>query len=511
MPSKEHYHPPIADTMFPHGFLATGLHVGVKENKSTEPLAEGPKDVAVIVSTTERTSSAGTFTRNVFKAAPVQVSAEVLRGTQGRANKLVLNSGCANAVTGTKGMADAWYMAQAADEAFSTLSSAAWHTGNSERSSSTLVMSTGVIGQLLPINKILEGIKSAAAGMTAAIGSTGSDTKLRSGFKHWERAARAFMTTDTFPKLRARTFTLPPITSSDSPATFRMAGIDKGAGMIHPNMGPLHATLLGLIVTDVPITPRSLQNALTYAIDRSFNSISVDGDMSTNDTVIAFANGAAVDPGVEEIDEDKHPEAFLAFRNELTSFAIDLAKLIIYDGEGATKFITVTVKVRRLVFRCNVLTLRLNKERPNLWTRPPRCIDGFNVVTGKVCPLWRGCQVSWYVHPFEFLGLILSSWGRILCAVGYSPLKTSTITSSEPLTIDPSRVSVTFLPADASAPLRVLVEGEPEIMDEARASEVVSQSEITIEIDLGMGKESATYWTCDLSHVSLSSCVLFRR
>jgi glutamate N-acetyltransferase/amino-acid N-acetyltransferase len=351
MPNKEHLHPPIADAQFPFGFLATGLHVGVKENRSTD-LAQGPKDLAVVISTTARTSSAATFTRNAFKAAPVQVSTNVLRETQGRANKLVLNSGCANAVTGIKGLEDAWSMAGATDEAFSTLSNVIRQAGDSKRSASALVMSTGVIGQLLPINKILEGIKAAAARMiTAKSESSSSDVRPRSAYEDWERAARAFMTTDTFPKLRARTFTLPSFTISKSPATFRIAGMDKGAGMIHPNMGPPHATLLGLIVTDVPITPRSLQNALTYAIDRSFNSISVDGDMSTNDTVVAFANGAALSPEVEEIDEDKHPETFLAFRNELTSFAIDLAKLIVYDGEGATKFVTVSVKVRCLQYR----------------------------------------------------------------------------------------------------------------------------------------------------------------
>lgn len=175
------------------------------------------------------------------------------------------------------------------------------------------------------------------------------------------------MTTDTFPKLRARSFTIPFPSSSSAPDTtetmmVRMAGIDKGAGMIHPNMGPPHATLLGLIATDAPINPRSLQSALTYAVQRSFNSISVDGDMSTNDTIVALANGAAalsattsadgvvvegqvVVEEVEEIDEEKHPEAFAVFRRELTVFAVDLAKLVVRDGEGATKFVTVTVKV----------------------------------------------------------------------------------------------------------------------------------------------------------------------
>lgn len=347
MPSKDHHHQPIPDSAFPRGFLATGLHAGVKKNKAAN-------DLALVISTTPRTSSAACFTRNVFKAAPVQVSTDVLRGTAGRANKLVVNSGCANAVTGTKGLKDAWSMAKAVDSVSAESSTAAAVSWNAktqdENQSSTLVMSTGVIGQLLPIDNILQGIKTAHSSLSSAESS--SDSKQHSGFADWELAARGFMTTDTFPKLRARTFTLPsfsPSSSSGTPPTFRIAGIDKGAGMIHPNMGPPHATLLALIATDAPVSPRSLQTALTYAVDRSFNSISVDGDMSTNDTLVAFANGAAFEGStgaeVEEIDEERHPEAYLAFRTELTAFAIDLAKLIVYDGEGATKFVTVTVKV----------------------------------------------------------------------------------------------------------------------------------------------------------------------
>ena len=131
--------------------------------------------------------------------------------------------------------------------------------------------------------------------------------------------------------------------------------MDKGAGMIHPDMGPpsssqLHATLLGCIVTDAAVSPTSLQNALTYAIDRSFNSISVDGDMSTNDTIIVLANGAAGESAEEtkniEIDEKKDVEGYTEFRDHLTSFAIELAKLVVRDGEGATKFVTVSVEVR---------------------------------------------------------------------------------------------------------------------------------------------------------------------
>lgn len=346
--SKDHHHAVIRDGLFPRGFVVTGLHSGVKKIKSL--LNEPPKDLAVVVSTSPRTSSAACFTRNVFKAAPVQVSNEVLKETGGRANKLIVNSGCANAVTGSKGLEDAWSMATTTDTAFSAISPASIP----QTSANTLVMSTGVIGQLLPIKNILDGIASASSVLSP------SDALPRvhhSGFADWEKAAQAFMTTDTFPKLRARSFTLPFPSSSSSTAkdktlTVRMCGIDKGAGMIHPNMGPPHATLLGLIATDAPVTPRSLQTALTYAVQRSFNSISVDGDMSTNDTIIAFANGAAASheansavDQVEEIDEEKHPEAFAVFQKELTDFAIELAKLVVYDGEGATKFVTVTVKV----------------------------------------------------------------------------------------------------------------------------------------------------------------------
>ncbi|KAF8312979.1 arginine biosynthesis ArgJ [Clavulina sp. PMI_390] len=463
MPPKDHHHQPISDNLFPRGFLATALSAGVKKRKPTSP-PDGPKDLALIISTTPRTSSAACFTRNVFKAAPVQVSTQVLKGTSGRANKLVVNSGCANAVTGTQGMKDAWLMAKVTDETSASLSSSAEWAAPSENTSSTLVMSTGVIGQLLPIEKVVSGIKR-------GVESLPKDAS-QAGFADWDHVARAFMTTDTFPKLRARTFTLPSLSPKSPPTTYRIAGIDKGAGMIHPNMGPPHATLLGVFATDAPVSPRSLQNALTYAVDRSFNSISVEGDMSTNDTIVVLANGAGASEGAaaEELDEEKHPEAFEIFKQELTAFAIDLAKLVVYDGEGATKFITVTVK--------NAPSYEHAHHVASVISRSPLT------------------KTALYGED--------ANWGRILCAVGYSPLSASTLTSLPPLEIDPTRVSVTFIPADGTTPLPVLVKGEPEIVDEARASEVVGQNEINIEVDLGIGQESATYWTCDLSHEYVS-------
>lgn len=322
-PPKAHHFHPIPDSSFPLGYLATGLHCGVKRHKDTS--APAPNDLAIVLSTTHRTSSAACFTLNAFKAAPVVVSTEVLAKTGGRARALVVNSGCANAVTGKQGLQDAWAMAKATDALVSTHG---YRTLSSPSESQTLVMSTGVIGQPLPISKVLAGISAA------------SSSHVGSGFDAWTRAARAFMTTDTFPKLRARSYV------DAKGATIRLAGIDKGAGMIHPRMGPPgppHATLLGVIATDAAVSPRSLQTALTWAVERSFNSISVDGDMSTNDTIACFANGAS---GADEVDEATDLDAYVQFRDELTSFAVELAKLVVLDGEGATKFVTVTVEVK---------------------------------------------------------------------------------------------------------------------------------------------------------------------
>lgn len=321
---------------FPHGFLATGLHCGVKKDPSK-------LDLAVIISD-RPCSAAGTFTRNAFVAAPVTVSKEVLWTGQGVARGLVVNSGCANAVTGAQGLKDARAMS---DQLDSYLSASTTSSGIG-----TLVMSTGVIGQLLPIDKILSGI-------------TASTSTLGTRYFAWSNAAKAFMTTDTFPKLRTRTFEL-------GGKEVRMVGIDKGAGMIHPSMEgprpPPHATMLGMIATDAAISPAALQSALVYAVDRSFNSISVDGDMSTNDTIIVLANGAN---GGKEITEEGAPEEYTKFRDELTSFSAELAQLIVRDGEGATKFVKIEVTVRLLALSCWADKIR--EHRPmRMRTRLPR-------------------------------------------------------------------------------------------------------------------------------------------
>ena len=296
---------------FPSSFLATGVHCGIKKQNKL--------DLSLIVSTSPfPTAAAACVTKNAFKAAPVQVVKSLLASTP-YSKAIITNSGCANAVTGSKGLENAWNMSKAVDQALSARSKTSDYN--------TLVMSTGVIGQHLPMHRILPAVKSSLL------------PTLSSSFESWEAAAQAFMTTDTFPKLRTRQFHIP---GRSKPAHF--VGIDKGAGMIHPRMGPAvpHATLLGFCATDAAVSPSALQKALTYAVERSFNSISVDGDMSTNDTILALANGAAWD-GQDLIEVDS--EGFEEFQQELTSFMTDLAKLVVWDGEGATKFVTITVSV----------------------------------------------------------------------------------------------------------------------------------------------------------------------
>lgn len=337
-PPKSHHHFSIPSSSFPKGFLVGGTHAGIKKKDSV-------LDLGILHSTIPRTTAAACFTRNAFKAAPVIVSDEVLTRNGGYARALVVNSGCANAVTGKQGLENAWSMAKEVNQLFISK--------KDNLGCEALVMSTGVIGVHLDIRKVIQGIHFFdPTSLSKCPDSLGSD------FSSWERFAKAFMTTDTFPKLRSHVFTIRGI-------EYRMAGVDKGAGMIHPNMGPAstsfssspnrqpHATLLGCIATDAAVSPRSLQSALTYAVDRSFNSISVDGDMSTNDSIYIFANTAAVPTDKQQdhlIDEEKDPESYHIFRDVLTNFAQDLAKLVVRDGEGATKFVTVAVKVDFLLF-----------------------------------------------------------------------------------------------------------------------------------------------------------------
>jgi glutamate N-acetyltransferase/amino-acid N-acetyltransferase len=421
-PAKKKYVP--TSGTYPLGFKAGSAHVGVKASNTRFD------DLALIASDTP-CAGAAVFTTNKFQAAPVTVSRDMLKKRKGEGVRAVIvNSGCANAVTGRGGIEDALSMGNETDKCFLADSNGE-DDGQGSRS---VVMSTGVIGQRLPIQKITSKIPTAYYNL--------GDTH-----DHWLATARAICTTDTFPKLVSKTFTLP-----GSQEEYHIAGMTKGAGMIHPNM----ATLLGIICTDAPVAAGPLQTALTSAITKSFNSISIDGDTSTNDTVALLANGAA---GGSPITSTSSPD-YAAFQKTLTDFAIDLAKLVVRDGEGATKFVTIRVT--------NAKTYK----------------DAHRVAS----TIARSPLVKTALYGKD------ANWGRILCATGYAESVDSVI---------PSETSVSFVPTDGSAELKLLVRGEPEQVDEARAAKILEAEDLEINVrlseDRGWGEE-AVFWTCDFSH-----------
>ncbi|KAL0465699.1 DNA replication factor C-like protein [Neurospora intermedia] len=420
IPAAKKKYVPTSGT-YPQGFSASGINVGVKPKNTTKP------DVCLVASD-RPCAAAAVFTKNKFQAAPVTFSRSLLqkKGNQG-IQGVVVNSGCANAVTGKGGLEDAGKMAQAANECF----------GQSE---STLVMSTGVIGQRLPVEKITSNIPRAHK----AMGST---------HDHWLTAAKAICTTDTFPKLISRSFKLP----SSPSVEYRIAGMTKGAGMIHPNM----ATLLGIIATDAPVSSTVLPAVLKHAVDRSFNSITIDGDTSTNDTVALLANGAA---GGKEVVANT-PD-YDAFQTVLTDFSTDLAKLIVRDGEGATKFVTIRV--------AEAASEEAARKIASTIARSP--------------------LVKTALYGKD------ANWGRILCATGYSLVSEPGLPVNDVPEVVPEKTNVSFIPTDGTAELKLLVNGEPEQVDEARASEILELEDLEILVRLGTGDKQATYWTCDYSH-----------
>jgi glutamate N-acetyltransferase/amino-acid N-acetyltransferase len=234
-----------------------------------------------------------------------------------------------------------------------------------------------------------------------------------------------------------------------------MAGMTKGAGMIHPNM----ATLLGMIATDAAVAPDLLPALLTNAVNKSFNSISIDGDTSTNDTVAVLANGAA---GGKEIASESS-EDYASFQSTLTEFATDLAKLVVRDGEGATKFVTI----------------RVTESSSEVGARKIAS-------TIATSPL---VKTALYGKD--------ANWGRILCATGYSQISEPGLPINDVPEIVPEKTSVSFIPTDGSPELKLLVNGEPESVDEVRAAEILEHEDLEILIRLGGGKEEAVYWTCD--------------
>ncbi|GAW12496.1 hypothetical protein ANO14919_018660 [Xylariales sp. No.14919] len=406
---------------YPKGFKVSGTIVGVKPNNTTK------LDLALIASQTP-CSAAAVVTKTKFRAAPVTFSRKLIDTQSSNIRGVIINSGNANAVTGPGGLADAQAMSQAADQYLGAENSA-------------LVMSTGVIGQRLPIKKILDGVPAAHEAL--------GDSDM-----HWLECATAICTTDTFPKLKSKAFTLPSSPSIE----YRIAGMTKGAGMICPNM----ATLLGVIATDAPISVPALQAALRAAIDKSFNSISIDNDMSTNDIVAVLANGAA---GGSEVTVEEAAD-FEAFKTVLTELSTDLAKLIVEDGEGATKFITI------------------------------RVTDALSEASA--------CQIAATVAQSSLFKTAMygkdANWGRIVASAGSAFVRPGQVQVDDAPDLNPDTTSVTLIPADGSAELKLLVNGVPEAVDEARAAEILEQPNIEVVLSLGTGSHEAVHWTCDLSH-----------
>ncbi|KAH3669482.1 hypothetical protein OGAPHI_001603 [Ogataea philodendri] len=391
---------------YPQGYNVGAIATGVKKADAL--------DLSVLSSTVPA-SAAAVFTTNKVFAAPVQVSRDVLSKTGGKdIGAIVMNSGCANAVTGEGGLKDARTM----------VSQVSHDLGIAPESA--LVMSTGVIGQRLQIDKITKGITELTS------------SKLGSSHNHWLECAKGIMTTDTFPKLVSKSFEFDGV-------KYSMAGLSKGAGMICPNM----ATLLGFFVTDAPITPSALNKMLKYTVDRSFNCIAVDTDMSTNDTIAAMANGAA---GGETITEDH--KNFEAFQAEMLAFARELAQLVVRDGEGATKFITLNIK--------DAATYQDAKQVAN------------SIANSSLF------KTAMYGKD--------ANWGRILCATGYSGVD-----------VDPFKISVAL--SSAAGEVQLLSNGEPVALDEAKAAVILEEEDLNIELSLGTGGgQECQFWTCDLSH-----------
>jgi glutamate N-acetyltransferase/amino-acid N-acetyltransferase len=277
----------------PQGFTSASLHSGIKARA-------GALDLTVVAADTS-VSAAGIFTTNLAQAAPVLVSRQNLQRSAGVARAVVINSGCANACTGSQGIADAERMAS---EVAAGLDCTSDHV---------LVASTGVIGVNLPIDRVARGIRTAVSRLARGAGS---------------EVAQAIMTTDPFPKEQA-------VQIETGRGTFTVGGTAKGSGMIEPNM----ATMLGLLTTDAQVRPALLRRALVESARDTFNAITVDGECSTNDTLFALASGAS---GVA-IDDDSYPALLEGMLTVSRALAIDIVR----GGEGATKLIQVTVRDAR--------------------------------------------------------------------------------------------------------------------------------------------------------------------
>lgn len=386
----------------PKGFRAAGGSAGIKK--------DGSDDMAMIFSTAP-CRTAGTFTTNQVKAAPVKWDHALVYGS-GISRAVVVNSGIANACTGKEGMDCCAATAKAAGEILNI------------PEDSVLVASTGVIGAQIPVDKIRSGIGKLAPLLSEAESSA-------------HTAARAIMTTDTKPKEIGKKIRIGGKEAA-------IGGMCKGSGMIHPNM----CTMLSFLTTDVCISQKMLQTALSEIVPDTYNMVSVDGDTSTNDTVLLMANGLAGNAEITEKNED-----YEIFRDALLEVNTEMAKKIAGDGEGATALFEVTVKGA------------VDKESAKTLAKS---VVTSNLTKAAICG-----------HD--------ANWGRILCALGYSGVP-----------FDPEKVELWF--RSAAGTIQIAKNGTSAGYCEETATKILSEPEVTAIADMHQGTAEATAWGCDLTH-----------
>lgn len=371
---------------------------------------QGRTDMALVYSE-KPCHAAGTFTTNLVKAAPVKWDQKIVKESP-YAQAVIVNSGIANACTGEEGMG---YCKETAEEAAKVL-------GVPENA--VLVASTGVIGMQLPMDRLKKGISL----LKEAKGST---------LEHGTAASKAIMTTDTVNKEIAVQVEL-------GGKTVTVGGMCKGSGMIHPNM----CTMLAFVTTDANISKEMLQKCVSNDVKDTFNMISVDGDTSTNDTLLVLANGMAENPEITEENED-----YKAFAKALNTVNTWLAKKMAGDGEGATALFEVKIVGAE------------SKEQAVILSK--------SVVTSSLV------KAAIYGHD--------ANWGRILCAMGYSGAQ-----------FDPEKVDLFF--ESAAGKLQIIENGVAVNYSEEEATKILSEPEVTAIADVKMGDATATAWGCDLTY-----------
>ncbi len=386
------------------GFKATGLEVGIKAN------SKGKKDMAMVYSDVP-CKVAGTFTTNVVKAAPVKYDMDIVENSP-YVQAVVVNSGVANACTGKEGMDNCKSLAVAAGKALNIPESA------------VLIGSTGVIGMQLPTEKMIGGIEK----MAESLGDTPADGTL---------AAEAIMTTDTVSKQIAFEVEI-------GGKTVKIGGMSKGSGMIHPNM----CTMLAYVTSDVNISKEMLTEIVKEDVKDTFNMISVDGDTSTNDTMLVMTNGLAGNPEITERNED-----YKTFAKALREVNTYLAKKMAGDGEGATALFE--VKVIGADTKENAVTIS-------------KSVVSSSLVKAMI-----------YGHD--------SNCGRILCAIGYSGVQ-----------FDPDNVDLYY--ESKAGKIKIVENGVPTDYSEEEATKILSENEVTAIADMKMGTAEATAWGCDLTY-----------